>query len=104
MTNKFKIKTLRTINSPSDTKITTYMVLVNFRDLPSDLSLEVNPRKPKMNTSVAKQLISAVKANDIINFDINNRGIVITAKSVQYNTSTSELTVDFDDDPSRYGI
>ncbi len=104
MANKFKIKTLRTINSPSDTKITTYMVLVNFRDLPSDLSLEVNPRKPKMNTSVAKQLISAVKANDIINFDINNRGIVITAKSVQYNTSTSELTVDFDDDPSRYGI
>ena len=104
MTDQFKIKTLRTINSPSDTKITTYMVLVNFRDLPSDLSLEVNPRKPKMNTSVAKQLISAVKANDIINFDINNRGIVITAKSVQYNTSTSELTVDFDDDPSRYGI
>ena len=104
MTNTFKIKTLRTINSPSDTTITTYMALVNFRDLPSNLSLEVNPRKPKMNTSVAKQLISAVKANDNINFDINNRGIVITAKSVHFNTSTSELTVDFDDDPSRYGI
>ena len=104
MTNTFKIKTLRTINSPSDTTITTYMALVNFRDLPSNLSLEVNPRKPKMNTSVAKKLISAVKANDNINFDINNRGIVITAKSVHFNTSTSELTVDFDDDPSRYGI
>ena len=104
MTNTFKIKTLRTINSPSDTKITTYMVLVNFKDLPSDFSLEVNPRKPKMNTSVAKQLISAVKATDNINFDINNRGIVITAKSVHFNTTTSELTVDFDDDPSKYGI
>lgn len=104
MTNTFKIKTLRTINSPADTSITTYMALVNFRDLPSNLSLEVNPRKPKMNTSVAKQLISAVKANDNINFDINNRGIVIIAKSVHFNTSTSELTVDFDDDPSKYGI
>ncbi|MEZ7740418.1 AIPR family protein [Gemella sanguinis] len=104
MTNTFKIKTLRTINSPADTSITTYMALVNFRDLPSNLSLEVNPRKPKMNTSVAKQLISAVKANYNINFDINNRGIVIIAKSVHFNTSTSELTVDFDDDPSKYGI
>lgn len=104
MKTTFKAKAIRTITSPSDPKITTYMVLVNFRDLPSDMSLEVNPRKPKMNTSVAKQLISAVKANDNINFDINNRGIVITAKSVKYNTTSSELTVDFADDPLRYGI
>ncbi|MFI3888266.1 abortive phage infection protein, partial [Streptococcus parauberis] len=67
MTTTFKAKTIRTITSPSDPTITTYMVLVNFRDLPSNISLEVNPRKPKMNTSVAKQLISAVKANDNIN-------------------------------------
>ena len=104
MTTTFKAKAIRTITSPSDPKITTYMVLVNFRDLPSGMSLEVNPRKPKMNTSVARQLISAVKANDNINFDINNRGIVVTAQSVKYNTSSSEVTVDFADDPSRYGI
>ncbi|MFI3888275.1 AIPR family protein, partial [Streptococcus parauberis] len=57
-----------------------------------------------MNTSVAKQLISAVKANDNINFDINNRGIVVTAKSVKFNSTTGEVTVDFADDLSRYGI
>ena len=66
MKTTFKAKAIRTITSPSDPKITTYMVLVNFRDLPSDMSLEVNPRKPKMNTSVAKQLISAVKAMIIL--------------------------------------
>lgn len=104
MTTTFKAKAIRTITSPSDPKITTYMVLVNFRDLPAGLSLEVNPRKPKMNTSVARQLISAVKANDNVNFDINNRGIVVTAKSVKYNTSSSEVTIDFADDTSRYGI
>lgn len=104
MTTKFKVKTLRTITSPADPDITTYMVLVNFRDLPSDFSLKVNPRQPKMNTSVARQLISAVKANDNINFDINNRGIVITAESLKFNNSTSEVSVDFGENPLRYGI
>lgn len=85
MTTKFKVKALRTITSPADPNITTYMVLVNFRDLPSDFSLKVNPRRPKMNTAVARQLISAVKANDNVNFDINNRGIVITAESLKFN-------------------
>ena len=102
--NKFKVKALRTISSPSDKNITTYLALTEFRDLPSNLSLEVNPRKPKMNTSVAKQLINAVKSNSNINFDINNRGIVLTAKSVHFNNSTSEISVDFSDDSSKYGI
>ena len=74
-TTTFKAKALRTFTSPSDSNITTYMVLTEFRDLPSDFSLDVNPRTPKMNTSVARQLIAAVKANDNISFDINNREI-----------------------------
>lgn len=101
---KFKAKAVRTINSPSNENITTYYTWVNFRDLPKNLSLEVNPRKPKMNTAVAKQLIEAVKGPDDSNFDINNRGIVITAKSFKFDTSTHSITLDFGDDPSRYGI
>ena len=103
-TTTFKAKALRTFTSPSDSNITTYMVLTEFRDLPSDFSLDVNPRTPKMNTSVARQLIAAVKANDNISFDINNRGIVITAESVKFNNSTGEVTIDFAEDTSKYGI
>ena len=55
-----------------------------------------------MSTSVAKQLKSAV--TDDSDFDINNRGIVITAKEVKFDTSTAMLSVDLDDDISRYGI
>lgn len=101
---RFKVSAVRTVKSPSSQDIVTYFVWVNFRDLPQYISLEVNPRKPKMNTAVAKQLINAVTGPDDVNFDINNRGIVITAKSVKFDTNSSEVTVDFDDDTSRYGV
>ncbi|WP_294761256.1 AIPR family protein [uncultured Lactobacillus sp.] len=101
--SRFKVESVRTIKSPSDPDIRTYFAWVNFKDLPDNFSLEVNPRKPKMTTSVAKQLIKAVKDPDS-SFDINNRGIVMTAKSVIFNNSTSMLTVDFDDDIHRYGL
>lgn len=100
---KFKVNAVRTIKSPSDPDITTYYTWVNFNDLPKDISLEVNPRKPKMNTAVAKQLINAVKREDSL-FEVNNRGIVITAKSVKFNTGDSTLELDLDNDESKYGI
>lgn len=98
-----KVESIRTVVSPSDKHITTYYAWVNFKDLPAGLSLEVNPRKPKMTTSVAKQLIKAVTDSNSA-FDINNRGIVITAKSVKYNNKTGILTIDLDDDLHRYGV
>lgn len=103
-TKKFNAKAVRTITSPSNNEVTTYYVWIDFRDLPKDLSLEVNPRKPKMNTAVARQLIKAVTGPDDLSFDINNRGIVITAKSFKFDTSTSTVTLEFGDDTSRYGI
>ena len=102
-TKRFKVSAVRTITSPANEEVTTYYTWVDFRDLPMDFSLDVNPRKPKMNTAVAKQLIKAV-INDDTNFDINNRGIVITAKSFKFDTSTSSVSIDFDDDKSKYGI
>ncbi|TBX37184.1 AIPR family protein [Lactiplantibacillus paraplantarum] len=100
---KFKVNSVRTVKSPSNPAITTYYVWVDFQDLPSDISLDVNPRKPKMTTSVAKQLIQAVKDSNS-DFDVNNRGIVITAKKVSFETSTRVLTLDLDDDRSQFGI
>ena len=101
---RFKVSAVRTVSSPSSDEITTYFIWVNFRDLPKEISLEVNPRKPKMNTAVARQLIHAVEGPDNVNFDINNRGIVVTAKSVRFDTNTSEVTLDLGDDVSRYGV
>lgn len=102
-TKKFKAIAVRTVTSPSNEKVTTYYTWVEFQDIPENIPLDVNPRKPKMNTSVAKQLIKAV-LNPETDFDINNRGIVITAKSFRFHTKDSIVEIDLGDDASRYGI
>lgn len=102
-TISFKSNAVRTINSPSQKGVTSYFAYVNFRDLPSNFPLEVNPRKPKMNTAVAKALINAVKSPDT-DFDINNRGIVIVAKSFKFNTNDGTIHLDLGDDPESFGI
>lgn len=102
-TKKFKVKTVRTVTSPSNPEVTTYYAWTEFQDLPEGISLEVNPRKPKMNTSVAKQLITAVKSSDT-DFDLNNRGIVITANKFKFHTNDSMAELDLGDDPKKFGI
>ena len=99
----FKANAVRTITSPSQKGVTTYFAYVNFRDLPDQLPLDVNPRKPKMNTTVAKALINAVKSPET-DFDINNRGIVIVAKSFKFNTSNSTISLDLGADKQSFGI
>ncbi len=105
MKMNFKVKTVRTVNSPSNDKVTTYFVWTEFQDLPGEISLEVNPRKPKMNTAVAKQLIAAVKNPDT-DFDLNNRGIVVTAKGFKFNSNDQTVQLDFGekDETSLFGI
>ena len=112
-TFQFKVNALRTLTSPykknGDQKCETiYYLLVNMKDLPRDISLEVNPRVPKMNTNVAKRIVKAVlePEND---FYINNRGIVISAKSLEFDTNQSVVKIDVgdqDDESDRltYGI
>ena len=115
---KFKVNALRTLPSPYKSKNkdidsleTIYYLLVNMKDLPEKIPLDVNPRVPKMGTNVAKRLLNAVvePEND---FYINNRGIVISAKSLVFNSSNSEVTIDIgnqdgddeNDERYNYGI
>lgn len=102
-TVKFNVASVRTVSSPSQRNVTTYFTYVNFKDLPSGLPLDVNPRKPKMNTSVARALMNAVKAPET-DFDINNRGIVIIAKKFKFNSTDNTVTLDLANDPTKFGI
>lgn len=108
---KFKVNSLRTLASPyrkgeEDERPyeTIYYLLVNMKDLPQSIPLDVNPRVPKMSTNVAKRLAKAV-AEPETDFYINNRGIVISAKSLSFNSIESEVTIDIgdqDDENDRY--
>ena len=112
---KFKVNSLRTLASPykrsekdDSSYETIYYLLVNMKDLPEAIPLDVNPRVPKMSTNVAKRLAKAV-AEPETDFYINNRGIVISAKSLTFNSGESEVTIDIGDqndenDRFAYGI
>ena len=111
---KFKVQSVRTLKSPyatsgeADSYETIYYVLVDMNELPEDLPLDVNPREPKMSTSVAKCLKNAVVESDT-DFYLNNRGIVISAKNFSFDTSNSTIVFDLGDqddenDKMQYGI
>lgn len=115
MAIKFKVEALRTLTSPykrgkedESSSETIYYLLVDMKELPTGISLDVNPRKPKMTTNVAKSLLNAV-VEPTTDFYINNRGIVISAKSLSFNSTNSEVTIDIGDqedetDRHLYGI
>ena len=112
---RFKVNAVRTMASPyrrnekdETANETIYYLLVNMKDLPEGIPLDVNPRIPKMTTNVAKRLVAAVTEPET-DFYINNRGIVISAKSFSFNSADSEVTIDIGDqdeenDKFSYGI
>ncbi len=112
---KFKVEALRTLASPyrrvdqdESTFETIYYLLVDMKELPADIPLDVNPREPKMTTNVAHSLLAAVVEPET-DFYINNRGIVISAKSLAFNSTDSEVSIDIGDqnnesDKYLYGI
>lgn len=112
---QFRVHSVRTQSSPyskedkeESTLETIHYLLVNLRDLPAGISLEVNPRKPKMSTNVGRSLEAAVIEPET-DFYINNRGIVISAKAFSFNSANSTVTVDLGNqkdaaDAELYGI
>lgn len=108
---KFKVEALRTLASPyrkgdkdESTFETIYYLLVDMKNLPPNIPLDVNPREPKMTTNVARSLLAAV-AEPETDFYINNRGIVISAKALTFNSADSEVTIDIgnqDDENDKY--
>lgn len=112
---KFKVEALRTLASPyrkgdkdESTFETIYYLLVDMKELPADIPLDVNPREPKMTTNVARSLLAAVVEPET-DFYINNRGIVIAAKALAFNSVDSEVTIDIgnqddENDKFLYGI
>ena len=104
MAIKFKVEALRTLTSPYKR---------GKEDEGSD------PQEPQgeglsskmegqRSTNVAKSLLNAV-VEPTTDFYINNRGIVLSAKSLSFNSNNSEVTIDIGDqedeaDRHLYGI
>jgi len=99
----FKVKSFRKIPNPyvSDTdegldKPSMYIAICDVRDLPNNIPMKTNPREQNVKTGVAKKIKSSLLGPDQ-DFYLLNRGLLLSAKSVTFNTYSKELSIDFED-------
>lgn len=94
---------VRTIVDPSPSAEKTLYVLVSARNLPSTFELGPDPRVPKPTSPVFKRIKESMKSEDG-RFHLLNRGITISARSVEYDNKLDRLTIDLPDGDPHYGI
>ena len=74
-----------------------YVCYVKANSIPQEMNewFSTNPREQKMTTNVAKKINESLRDNE--NFHELNRGVLISAKDVKFDTSSKELFITFDD-------
>lgn len=89
----FKAEQLKKMTSPINSKHIKYVCYAQAKSIPQDIEnwLETNPRKQKMTTSVAKAIKDSLLENS--NFHELNRGIVFSAKNVEYDNQKKLVTI-----------
>lgn len=100
---KFKTKSFRKIPNPfynSDNFINNsemYIMICDVKDIPKDIPMETNPREQKLNTAVAKKIRTSLINERSNNFYLLNRGLTVSAKSVEYDNKNDIATIEFED-------
>lgn len=100
LTKKFftiKVHSFRKLNDPfenNDAK--KYLFYVKVDDVPEGIPMATNPREQKLTSGVAKAIEESLTSNDGY-FHLKNRGIVLSAETVQFNNRTNEATITFSD-------
>lgn len=74
-----------------------YIMICDVKDIPNDIPMETNPREQKLTTGVAKKIRATLRNEKSHNFYLLNRGLTLSAKSVQYDNKTDIVTLEFED-------
>lgn len=96
------VKSFRALPNPfgeyseSSKNPVVYECYVEIQDIPSDFPMWTNPREQSLTTQVAKSIKESLET-DLGNFQIKNRGIVVSAESVAFNTRSSVMTINMTD-------
>lgn len=101
---KMKVESLRKIPNPHGGYNTVSMkkspelhiAIVNVRDIPSEIPTRTNPREQNMKTKVAAKIREGLK-NDNDAFFLLNRGILLSAKEVKFDSTKHEATIVLED-------
>lgn len=98
----FPVKSFRVLPNPfgeyneSSKNPVVYECYVEIQDIPSDFPMWTNPREQSLTTQVAKSIKESLET-DLGNFHIKNRGIVVSAENVVFNTRSSTMTINMAD-------
>ena len=96
---KLIAKSFKKMEDPNDSSTghIKYVCYVKANSIPQEMNewFSTNPREQKMTTNVAKKINESLRDNE--NFHELNRGVLISAKDVKFDTSSKELFITFDD-------
>ncbi len=96
---KLIAKSFKKMEAPTNSSKghTKYVCYVQANSFPPGIKnwFATNPREQKMSTNVARKIIESLRDNS--DFHELNRGILISAHDVKYDTSTKELRIIFED-------
>lgn len=99
----FPAQSFRRIPNPyaksenGDQEANMYMAICDVKSLPDNIPMETNPREQNLNTNVAKKIKASLLNSSAFDFYLLNRGLLISAKEVQFNNYSNELTIVFSD-------
>jgi hypothetical protein len=94
---------IRTIKDPQNENVKILHALVNVNDLPSNLPLESDPRRPKEKGKVPQRIISSLTTNDG-RFHLLNRGITMSAEKYEFDNKRNVLSLYLPEGGREYGI
>ncbi|MEQ1606898.1 MAG: AIPR family protein [Pyrinomonadaceae bacterium] len=94
---------VRTLKNPNDETIRIIHALVNVYNLPMNLPLDPDPRRPKTTGKVPPRIESSLRTNDG-KFHLLNRGITISAEKAEFDNKIGELILTLPDGDGQYGI
>lgn len=100
----FKIKSFRKIPNPyylsddgSMKGAEMYYIVCDVKDVPSNIPMDTNPREQKLTTAVAKKIRASLTTPGANNFYLLNRGLLLSAERVTFNSKNETVSVVFSD-------
>ncbi len=104
LTLKFPVKSFRKIPNPVANSSNSgesipemYQLIVDVKELPDNIPMDTNPRKQNLDTKVCKKIKDSLLSPTDRNFYILNRGILLSAASINFDNVNSMVTIDFED-------
>ena len=99
----FKVKSFRKVPNPyikaehGEKAPEMYVMICDVKDIPEGVPMDTNPREQNLNTGVAKKIKESLLDENNFDFYLLNRGILISAASIDYDNYSNEVTVEYSD-------